>query len=211
MPENYFQNDYYYDLVKRLDTELPPDHIFVEIGTASGTTALRAIDALGSNHSKRWLFTIDPYGDKPYSIGGTDTLKGYDYNDELYRTAMKDIKDRAYTREVNHTHWNMRSQDFMKVFEQIEFWSDGSIQKPKFGLAYLDGEHSWNPVGEEFRWFYHRMPVGSVLSIDDYDLIGGEDRVREELGGLTQDGEWFFNTVDAHHRCYFTKGEVKPA
>lgn len=200
----YGQNDYYYDLVKKLDKELDLDQIFVEIGVGGGTTALRAIEALGANHSKRWYFTIDPYGDKPYSVGDSKGLTGYKYNEDEYRSAMALIKTKAQECEVNHTHWHMRSQDFMKMFEQIEFWSDGRIMQPRFGLAYLDGEHSWDPVGDEFRWFFHRMKRG-VISIDDYDMLGGEEKVRAELGTLTDPAKWFFNTADNHHRTYYTK------
>lgn len=197
------QGEYYYLTVKHLDEKLPSRLLFAEIGTASGTTALHAIRALGVNASKRWLFTIDPYGDKPYAIGDSEGLRSYNYNDDLYREAMKSIKELALERSVNHTHWHMRSQDFIKVFEQIEFWSGGEIQKPEFGLAYLDGEHTWGAVGLEFRWFWHRLASGGMIVIDDYDLIGGEDRVREELEGLN--GEWFFNTSDGHYRAYYTK------
>lgn len=200
----YGQNDYHFDLIKRLDKELPQDRIFVEIGVGGGTTALRTIQALGANNSKRWFFTIDPYGDKPYVVGDSRHLMGYKYNEAEHRSAMAHIKMEALAREVNHTHWLMRSQDFMQFFDKIEFWSDGAIHKPMFGFAFLDGEHSWNPVAEEFRYFYHRMDKG-VISIDDYDMIGGKERVCSELEGLVPHDEWFFNTADHHHRCYFEK------
>lgn len=200
----YGQNDYHFDVVKKLDKELPEERIFVEIGVGGGTSALRTIDALGANHSKRWFFTIDPYGDKPYSVGDSKGLVGYKYNEEEHRKSMKLIKDRAYEKEVNHTHWLMRSQDFMKFFADIEFWTDGRIMQPMFGLAFLDGEHSWDPVAQEFRYFFHKMDTG-VIAIDDFDMIGGEEKVREELGSLTKPEGWFFNYTDNHHRAYYTK------
>lgn len=198
------QNDFFADLIERLDEQLPKELLFVEVGTAGGQTALRAIDALGKRHSKRWYFTIDPYGDKPYVIGNQTNLLTYGYNDDAYRSTMELLKKRANEREVNHTHWHMRSQDFMKVFEQIQFWSGGDKIKPEYGFAFLDGEHAWNPVGEELRWFYHRMPAGGVIVIDDYNLLGGDEEfIKGEFAGLS--GEWYFNTTDNHFRAYFTK------
>ncbi len=197
-------NDYYEETIKKLDKELLKDLLFVEIGTASGTTAIRAIKALGGNKSKRWLFSIDPYGDKPYVIGHNAELTTYNYNDDLYRDAMADIKCEALRMEVNHTHWHMRSQDFMKIFESIEFWSEAKKQEPKFGFAFLDGEHAWPAVGEEFRYFYHRMPSGGVIIIDDYNLLDGDEQfIKENFAGLP--GVWVFHTEDEHYRAYFTK------
>lgn len=199
-------NEYYEAFVQVLDAQFPKDLIFAEIGTATGTTAIWAIKALGKNASHRWLFTIDPYGDKPYVIGDTKNLQTYGYDDKTYRKAMKDIKHEAYEREVNHTHWHMRSQDYIKFFEQIEFWTDGGKLKPQYGLAYLDGEHAFDPVLDEFRFFYHRMPNGGAIIIDDWNLLGSEEKIREELIGLP--GAWDFQTLDDHYRAYFQKNII---
>lgn len=196
-------NEYYESFVQVLDGLLPQNLIFAEIGTATGTTAIWAIKALAKNNSRRWLFTIDPYGDKPYVIGDTTNLQTYGYDDKTYRKAMRDIKHEAYEREVNHTHWHMRSQDYIKFFEQIEFWTEGGKLKPKYGMAYLDGEHAFDPVLDEFRFFYHRMPVLGTIIIDDWNLLGDEAVIREHLIGLP--GVWDFRTDDNHYRAYFTK------
>ena len=92
------------------------------------------------------------------------------------------------------------------MFPEVQFWSGGRVLPQQFAFAFLDGDHHWNPVFEEFMWFYERMPEGGVICIDDYNLIGGETEVRQRI---TVAGDWFFNEADGHYRCYFTKCTLK--
>ncbi|QGH73311.1 MAG: methyltransferase [Siphoviridae sp. cttb18] len=197
------QGDYYKEKLEET-LKVLPDLPIVEIGTAGGTTAFYALECLKKNNDKRWFFTIDPYGDKPYQAGGSILDSAMGYNDKLYAEMMKKLYSFAYENELSYLHWKLTSLDFMKIFPQIEFWSSEWVKlKPKFAWAFLDGDHSWNPVKEEFDFFYNHMPKGGVICIDDFNLLEGENEVRQRLNGY--EGTWHFNYDDDHYRCYFTK------
>lgn len=196
------QGQTYYDKLSETLKVLPGLPI-VEIGTDGGTTAFWAMKALKDNNDKRWFFTIDPYGDKPYKAGDSLMGKEMKYNDAHYRGTLGAIKKYVSEHDLNHCHWKLTSLDWMKIWPQIEFWADGEVVKDRFAFAFLDGDHNWNPVYDEFKWFYERMPKGGVICIDDFNLLNGEPEVRLRFRGF--EGEWFFNYDDAHYRCYFTK------
>lgn len=196
------QGQAYHDILLETLKRLP-DLPVVEIGTDGGTTAIWAMRALKENNDKRWFFTIDPYGDKPYKAGDSLGGKEMNYNDKHYMDVIPTLYRYAKESSLNYLHWKLLSLDWMKIFPQVAFWSDGSVIKPQFAFAFLDGDHNWDPVAEEFLWFYERMPSGGVICIDDFNLLNGENEVRLRFRGLS--GEWFFNYDDAHYRCYFTK------
>lgn len=197
------QGQYYKDKVAETIQKFDPSHLVVEIGTDSGTTAHYALQALKEANDKRWFFTIDPYGDKPYKAGMDVQGSNMGYNDKHYMSAVSGLYQYANENELNYLHWKLLSTDWMKIYPEIAFWSDGTILKPKFALAYLDGDHNWDPVFDEFVWFYNHMPSGGVIVIDDFNLLEGENEVRRRLKHY--EGMWYFNYDDKHHRAYFTK------
>lgn len=198
------QGEYFYSKVLETIKKFDDVYAVVEIGTDRGTTAFLAMKAIADAISKKWFFTIDPYGNKPYLAGDTTYNSQMGYNDNAYRITQSELKAVAQHDDVNHVHWKLTSSDFMKIIDQVCFWSNGTCyQDIKYCFVYLDGDHHWSVVGKEFEWFYKKMPSGGVISIDDYNLLGGEEEVRRWLG--TYDGKWFFNQDDGHCRCYFTK------
>ena len=194
------QGEYYYRIVKETAQRFP-DYSIVEIGTDGGTTAFWALKALKELNFKSWFFTIDPYGDKPYKAGVDTQSSNMGYNDKSYLKTITQLYKYASEEDINYLHWKLTSLDWIKIWDQIEFWNDGG-KDIKFSLAYLDGDHAWDPVKDEFDFFYDRIPVGGYIVIDDFDLLGGEKEVKQRL---THPGTWFFNYDDNHHRCYFQK------
>lgn len=193
------QGDYYQNIVAETVKRFP-DHSIVEIGTDGGTTAIRALDAM--KKFTGWFFTIDPYGDKPYKAGD-DTMNSMGYTDKRYMEIIPQLYQYAQKKGVKYLHWKITSLDWMKIWEGIDFWHDDNGHgKLEFSLAYLDGDHSWHPVEEEFNYFYDRIPEGGYIIIDDFNLLGGEETVRRQL---PHKGTWHFNYEDDHHRCYLQK------
>lgn len=196
-------NEKLYKTVKELDGKFDKSYFLAEVGTADGTSALWELKALAENKSSRWLLTIDPYGGKPYRI--QDALySSFDYDEKKHRNAMQKISNFAAENELNHTHFQMRSQDFIKTFPQIEFWSAGKMYKdPKYCFAFLDGEHAYEPIFEEIEFFYPRMPVGGVIVVDDWNLLGDVHSVRSRLPLKQWKVE--FDDFDDNYRIYLTK------
>lgn len=155
--------------VEELAASLPEDYCFLEIGTNSGETSRDIIQRLAG--SKRWLFSVDPYGSKPYLLDGgylpgDQTL----YNEDTYKTAMKMMADDAVEYNVNWAFYRMLSLDFFKLLPKIEFWSEGKIMKPKFGFVFLDGAHEMDTVRKEVEWCKKNMDRGLIV-VDDWHYV----------------------------------------
>src|SRR5690349_11553217 len=141
-----FQGEYYKEKVLETIKKFDDNYAIVEIGTDKGTTAFWAMKALAEAKSKRWFFTIDPYGDKPYLAGSSTFGYQMGYNDPSFRDTIATIKNLAKRDELNHCHWKLTSLDFFKIWPQIEFWTDGGNKaNMQFCFAYLDGDHNWHP------------------------------------------------------------------
>lgn len=195
-------NERLFQTVKDLDQKFSKDYMLAEVGTAAGTSAIWTMKALAENKSKRFFHTIDPYGGKPYNIAGAAHL-GFDYDDDNFRKTQKLLKDFALENDINHTHWKMRSQDFVKMFPDINFWADGKIMDPKFCFAFLDGEHAYEPILEEFQFFYDRMPSGGVIIVDDYNLLGMDNEIIPRFAKFKGDLKLY--DEDYNYRIYFVK------
>lgn len=199
-------NEYLYEQAKKLDATLGKQFLFAEVGTNGGTSAIWTMRALKENNSARWFFTIDPYGDKPYKAGQDTMGTNMGYNDALYRKTMRTLAQYAEMASLNHVHFKMTSLDFMRTYPDIEFWHEGQMTKDaRYGFVYLDGDHWWEPVAQEFSWFHARLAPGGKIAIDDYNLLGGESAVRQRLEA-NYPGEWIFqHTEDDHYRVWHTK------
>lgn len=179
-----------YNTALRLSEELPEDYIFVETGTRSGGSALAILQAIKDSGRARWLFTVDPYGMKPYNIGNavTNTL---DYGEGHYRNAMKALSDYAYGNRLLHSHFRLKSLDWMRYFDECEFWYNGERMKPKFGFAYLDGDHDPVTVTQEYEWLKSHTDDVAVI-VDDAHYL---DRQVLDLGEV-RNGRLFIGVSD---------------
>ncbi len=156
-----------YEVALAASQRLPEDYIFIETGTRSGGSALAILQAIKDSGKTRWFFTIDPYGMKPYNVGESTTV--LDYGEDHYRRAMKVLADFAFENKLLHSHFRMKSLDWMHSFDQSEFWYNGERMQPKFGFAYLDGDHDSATVMGEYAWLArHTLDVPVVVDDAHY-------------------------------------------
>ena len=161
--------DYIQSLMQQA-VQLPEGH-FVDIGTRAGGTAMLALDVL-KNSPDKFLFTIDPYGDKPYPVGSEATgISTYplDYGEQHYRTAMKELSQFAYSNNLNHVHYRTTSEWWIKNHYQVFY--KGDFLEDTFAFVYLDGEHTDTAVAMELDYFMPRMVKGGVIVVDDAHFI----------------------------------------
>lgn len=190
-------------IAKDFSIKFPPELIFVEIGTSRGISAIRILKGIKKSGIKRWFFTIDPYGNKPYKQGN-EVLYDTIYGEETFRETMFKLNEYAYQNNLLYYHWRMLDTDFMKYFPQVEFWHNGKkMENSQFGLVYLDGEHTKNAVLKEFEWFYQKMPSGGIIIIDDIRFLGMENGIKQLLKDFK--GEWSFQIYKYNDRGYFIK------
>lgn len=172
---------------------LPPEKIFMEIGCWKGGTTMALMQAVKDSGVDRWVFSVDPYGSKPFKLG-MGTQEEADYNEEIYRAAMLNFSKTANKLKVKHCHWRMMSEDFMKTFPKVEFFDKGKVIKPDFGFVYIDGDHNCYTVQGELEWLRGRMNSGMIV-MDDVPYIDMEDQplIKQALAEGSQD----------NFRCYW--------
>lgn len=160
-----------YDMALKYAKELPPEYIFMEIGCWKGGSTMALMKAVKDSGIDRWVFSVDPYGSKPFKLGD-GIQKEADYNEEIYRDAMVNFAIYAKELGVKHYHWRMTSEDFMEFAPEIEFWDKGKTIDLKFGFVFIDGDHDGEVVGGEMDWLIPRMPKGkSMIVLDDLPYI----------------------------------------
>lgn len=184
--------EFFYEQVYKCAQRMREDAIFVEIGNYRGGSSLAMLEAI-KNTKPRWLYTIDPYGTKPFKVE-----KEYDdskYDEDIYRDAMKLLSDYAHKNKLNHYHWRMTSDDFMKIYPKIDFWHNGTVVDPIFGCVYIDGEHTPEQVNREIEFFYNRMPNGGLIILDDTPFVSSSLQYTKKILSGIQD----------NFRTYFVK------
>lgn len=165
-----------YDMALQYAQKLPEEYAFMEIGCWKGGTTMALMQAVKDSGIDRWVFSVDPYGSKPFRLGD-GIQEEADYNEEVYRDAMENFANYAKQLGVKHYHWRLTSDDFMKVIEEVEFWDKGKVIKPKFGFVYIDGDHDGRVVEREMLWLRERMPHGkSMIAMDDVPYITVNNR-----------------------------------
>ena len=185
------------DDVRELSLKLPSDAMFLEVGTREGHSAIITLDAIKESHRKRWFFTIDPHGHRPYRADDTGGFVQLDYGEQMYRNAMLSLHNFAFKHDLNYCHYRMTSDNFIQYAENIEFWQNGQPQPWKFGYVYLDGEHNPEPVLRELNWYKQRLVPGGVIVIDDATSLCWKDKESAE----TYCGVKFFKEAD--HKLFY--------
>ena len=166
-----------YDTALKYAKELPPEYIFMEIGCWKGGSTMALMQAVKDSGIDRWVWSVDPYGSKPFKLAD-DIQKEADYNDtEVYPDAMYNFAQYAKQLGVKHYHWRMTSDDFFKIIDQVDFYDNGEVIKPKFGFVYIDGDHNCYVVEREMLWLIDRMPKQkSMIVLDDVPYINQHNR-----------------------------------
>ena len=158
---------------------LSDKYSFVEVGSWRGGSAVAIMQAIKDSGSKRWLFTIDPYGSKPFHLG-KKIIRGDHYHEEDYRHAMKFMSNYAFDNKINHCHFRMTFNDFLDI--EHKFWYLGKeMDLTKIGFAYLDGEHTPDNVNLEFRFFDSIITNGGAIVIDDFPYWEGKYEKLDKL------------------------------
>jgi len=173
--------------------KLPEDVCFIETGTRNGDSAMVFLKAILDSGKKRWLFTVDPYGDKPYGVGNI-VSSTYGYDEQHYRNAMYSLSKYAWDNDLLHYHYRMLSQEFYKVAEVTEFWHSSAKVERKYGLVYLDGEHTFDAIKKELDFFLTRLVKGGVIIVDDISFI-----TQNEISELPIQGEIEHNKLFYKH------------
>lgn len=161
-----------YSMALKYAKELPPEYIFMEIGCWKGGSTMALMQAVKDSGIDRWVWSVDPYGSKPFKLGD-GIQESADYNDtEVYPDAMENFASFAKELGVKHYHWRLRSDDFTKIIDQVDFYDQGKPIEPKFGFVYIDGDHDGDVVKEEMEWLIPRMPKSkSMIVLDDVPYI----------------------------------------
>uniref|UniRef100_A0A6M3L5C9 Putative methyltransferase n=1 Tax=viral metagenome TaxID=1070528 RepID=A0A6M3L5C9_9ZZZZ len=204
MKKNYIKNsdeipglEYFKERALEISKKIDNEYIFCEIGTREGNSAIQLLDAIKESNKKRWLFTVDPYGTKPYRATTDMDARGryFDYDEQCYRNGMMTLNTYTFNNDLLYSHWRMTSKDFMDKIESIEFWHDKKQIDYKFGLVFLDGEHYEDIVMKEFEWFKDKLIDDGLIIIDDIENIWQTSYVNKSdyltfLGTIFEDGIW---------------------
>lgn len=138
----------------------------VEFGSRRGGSAflmLLLLQEIYSPDNVPMLFTVDPYGGKPYK--GGDIVAAGLYGDPEF-VAMK----RLLSGFANHAHWYMESQDFLALLPAMRYWWRGTQQNvDEIAFAFLDGDHDAATILFEVRAMLPHMRRGGVILIDNVD------------------------------------------
>lgn len=187
--------DLIYDMALEYSKRLPEEYIFMEIGCWKGGSTMALMQAVKDSGKDRWVWSVDPYGSKPFKLG-MGIQKEADYNEDIYRAAIENMSIFARELSVKHYHWRMTSDDFMKILPQVEFWDKGETITPKFGFVYIDGDHNCYTVEREMEWLTHFMPKqDSMIVLDDVPYIDMNNR--PIIKKATNEG------LHDNHRCYW--------
>jgi hypothetical protein len=145
-----------------------PGGLSLEIGTWKGGTALvlcEVLELLYHARSRPMLFTVDPYGDKPYD-GGDSTEKPALFGNTDY-VGMKDL----LAPYPHHAHFYQTSTQFLQTVAGTGiYWWRGQARKiHQFTFALVDGEHSAAAIGAELAQLLPHMAPGGVVIVDNVD------------------------------------------
>lgn len=162
--------DYLFDLALNLAQILPSPIPFLEIGTRAGGTTLLFIQAIIQSYLPRLMFSVDPYGNKPFRQGSSTLLNLY--GESFWKQASNHIANICSSSNlVFQSHWKITSLDFIKIYDQITIWHQGLPFKGPFGLVYLDGDHDEDTISREIEFFAPRLYPKGMIIIDDSEHI----------------------------------------
>lgn len=139
----------------------------IEIGTRRGGSAwlcLKLLQHLYPPSAQPMLFTVDPYGDKPYQ-GGDFTVYAA-YGDHDYLMAKRLLREFA-----NHAHFHLAGETFFRALHGQTFWWRGRPRKFNEGCSFvlLDGDHDARTVLAEVVRARSWLAPGGIIFVDDID------------------------------------------
>lgn len=146
-----------------------PGGLSIEVGTRHGGSAYLMLLLLERHcyepHERPMLFTVDPYGDKPYMGGDVSGLQLYGNADYLQ-------SKRLLAPFANHAHWYCEGRDFLDrawVRGETYWWRGQCLPIGNFTFVLLDGDHDAKTVCYEARAALSLLaPAGAIL-VDNVD------------------------------------------
>jgi len=142
-----------------------PGGLSIEIGTWRGGTALvflRLLERLYPVETRPMLFTVDPYGDRPYN-GGDGSARPALYGNQDYL-----VMKRLLARFANHAHFYMESAQFLGA--PPRYWWQGWQQHcDGASFVLVDGEHDAESIARDVDVLRWRMAPGGIMVIDNVD------------------------------------------
>jgi hypothetical protein len=170
-----------------------PGGLSIEVGTRAGGSAYlfaRLLELLYPEESHRpQLWTVDPYGNKPYDDGAR--CKGAPiYSDGVYGYAK-----RVLAGFDHHHHWYMTSADFFERIHGLTYWSIANAGVLYAANNVLTGEELLLPIGEE-----RRASAASFILLDgDHSAAAIENEISAILwrGWLASGGFIVIDNIDA--------------
>lgn len=172
--------DIFCKYVSQAANQTPVDALFVEIGSYRGGSALHILNIIRQTDKRRFLITIDPYGAKPFTVG-EEIRPDAIYDEKIYRDAMAVLSGYSLHHELNHVHYRMTSDDFMRVWESIDFYFEGKKIEKKYGFVYIDGDHNPLQVNREIEYFVPRLVKGGIIALDDITYVKNDHPLMQEI------------------------------
>lgn len=144
-----------------------PGGLSVEVGTWKGGTALVFLELLEELYHARvrpMLFTVDPYGQKPYDGGDAPATSG------LYGPADYALAKAVLQFYPNHAHFHLEALEFVSSLVGRSYWH-GATQRVigEFSFVLLDGQHDAASIAAEVSEFGRTLKAGGVLIVDNVD------------------------------------------
>lgn len=150
-----------------------PGSLSVEVGTRNGGSALMFLQLIHAMYPEYppCLFTVDPYGFKPYN--GGDINGAPIYGDSNYLEMKRNLAEYA-----NHVHFHMKSFDFFTRIHGLEYWRPGKFSAPVMNVA--DSSTVYVPVGEASKV----AEIGFCLLDGEHDMATIDHELGLLFGGL---------------------------
>lgn len=144
-----------------------PGGLSIEVGTRCGGSALlqlRLLEALYPYDLRPMLWTVDPYGAKPYKGGDGVVEKGL-YSDSDYIEAKKLLAPFA-----NHAHFALCSLDFWSRLSWTPYWyMHRERHADDLTFVLLDGDHDAETICAEVAQAYQLLAPGGIILVDNAD------------------------------------------
>lgn len=162
-----------YKLASIFDSDFP----FIEVGNRIGGSAMLIMWAIKNSGRRRPFYTVDCHGTMPI-----DEIEKY------YMDFMFNVSNYAFEEKINWIHFRMKSVDFIKIYELMDFYKDFK----RFAFVYLDGNHNPNTVEEELAYFIPRIVKGGLLVVDDVRInLDWADYNLKNYYDFTKKCQWY--------------------
>jgi hypothetical protein len=170
---------------------MAPYGLSIEIGTRIGGSALlflRLLERLYDPNVRPMLFTVDPYGNKPYNGGAgiyPDLYGGNEY------TKMKKL----IAGFPNHAHFYTTGTSFITYAScpSFEYFLHGALHRTLDSVSFvlLDGEHSAAAIDHDMSLILRGrlLRAGGIVLIDNVDVDPSTPNLLRSRYGVETEGK----------------------